>query len=135
MTDLIRAGGPRDRSDFERLLTERFPAIAAEIDDFERGLLHLEMAVFARATCRAIDSGDAGEVQAHVGFVDWLLSDARPDLENAIRVSYLENVFLDSEDPRYVSARAKLSKRLQTTLTELEEHWRRIAEWKSRQPM
>ena len=55
MAELIRASGLKDRDEFERLLAERFPAIAAEIDDVERGLLHLEMAVLARATCRAVD--------------------------------------------------------------------------------
>src|SRR5687768_17268322 len=112
MAELIRVGGFKDGSDFERLLVERFPAIAAEIDDFERGLLHLEMAVLARATCRGIDAGELDQVQAHIGFVDELLSDAGPDLENAVHVSYLENVFLGSENSRYVSARAMLSNRL-----------------------
>jgi hypothetical protein len=133
MAELIRAGGFKDRSDFERLLAERFPAIAAEIDDVEHGLLHLEMAVLARATCRAVEVSDSHQVQAHIRFVDELLSDAGPDLENAVYVSYLQNVFLGSEDPRYMSARAMLSERLQTALTELEEHWKKVAEWKTRQ--
>jgi len=48
-------------------------------------------------------------------------------------VSYLEDVFLGSEDPRYVSARSMLSKRLQIALTELEDHWEKLAEsWKAR---
>ena len=134
MGDLIRrAGDLKDRSDFERLLSERFPSIAAEVNDVERGLLHLEMAVLARATCRAVDVGDSHQIQAHIGFVDELLSDAGPDLENAIYVSYLENVFLSSKDPRYMSARAMLSKRLETALAKLEEHWKKIAEWNMRQ--
>ena len=133
MAELIRASGLKDRDDFERLLAERFPAIAAAIDDVERGLLHLEMAVLARATCRAVDLGDSPQFQDHIRFVDELLSDAGPDLENAIYISYLENVFLGSEDPRYLIARAMLSNRLQTALTELEEHWKKIAAWKARQ--
>ena len=91
------------------------------------------MAVLARATCRAVDIGDSHQVEAHIGFVDELLSDAGPDLENAICVSYLENVFLGAKDPRYMSARAMLSKRLRTALAELEDHWKKIAEWNKRQ--
>jgi hypothetical protein len=132
MAELTRAGSIKDRDDFERLLAERFPAIAAEIGDVERGLLHLEMAVLARATCRAVDLGDLRQVQAHIGFVDELFSDAGPDLENAVYVSYLENVFIRAEDRRYTLARTMLSNRLQTALTKLEEHWRKIAEWKGR---
>jgi hypothetical protein len=135
MAELIRSSGLKDGDDFERLLAERFPAIAAEIDDVERGLLHLEMAVLARATCRAVDRGDSQQVEDHICFVDELLSDAGPDLENAIYVSYLENVFLGSEDPRYLMARTMLSSRLQTALTELEEHWKKIAAWKALQDL
>jgi hypothetical protein len=133
MGELIRVGGLEGRSDFERRLAERFPSIAAEIDDFERGLLHMEMAVLAHATCKAIDAADWEQVQAHIGFVDELLSAADPDLENAVYVSYLENVFLSSEDPRYWSARSLLSERLQTALADLEAHWKKIAEWKAHQ--
>lgn len=133
MGEVIRTNGLKDRGGFERLLAERFPVIAAEIDDVERGLLHLEMAVLARATCRAIDIGDLHQVQAHIDFVDELLSDAGPDLENAIYVSYLENVFLGSKDARYTSARALLSNGLHTALSKLEEHWKKIAEWNMRQ--
>jgi hypothetical protein len=120
----------KDQRDFERLLAERFPAIAADIDDVERGLLHLEMGLLARATCRAIDSANLQEVQAHLDFVDELFSDAASDLENAVYVSYLENVFLGSEDSRYLSARGMLSKRLQNALIELEDHWKKLSEWK-----
>lgn len=133
MAELIRVGGLKDRGDFERMLGEQFPAVAAEIDDCERGLLHLEMAVLARATCRAIDTGDLHEVQAQIRFVDELFSEAGPDLENAVYVSYLENVFLGSDNLRYVSAREMLSKRLQTALADLEEHWKKIGKWKTRQ--
>jgi hypothetical protein len=135
MRELVRASGLKDQGYFERLLTERFPAIAAEIDEFERGELHGELAVLARATSRAIEVGDSHQVQAHSGFVDELFSGAASDLENAVYVSYLENVFLGSVDPRYVSARAMLSERLQIALTELEDHWAKVAEWKAHQEM
>jgi hypothetical protein len=128
MGELIRASGLKDQAYFERLLAERFPAIAAEINEYERGLLHPEMGVLARSTRKAIELGDSQELEAHLRFVDDVFSDAASDLENAVYVSYLENVFLWSEDPRYVSARSMLSKRLQFALTELEDHWEKLAE-------
>ncbi|MGJ5820107.1 DUF7674 family protein [Paludibaculum fermentans] len=126
MGDLVPYQGNDGRSQFERLLELRFPAIAAEIDDCERGLLHSEMAVFARGTCAAIEGGDFEQMQAHLDFVDELFGSAAPDLENAICVSYLENVFLGSETERYTAARRMLSDRLRTALGELEDHWRKI---------
>jgi hypothetical protein len=50
--------GVVDHVEFLRRLQERFPEVAAEIDDIERGLLHLEMAVFARATSVAVEARD-----------------------------------------------------------------------------
>ena len=50
-------------------------------------------------------------------------------LENAIYVSYLENVFLGRDDERCRSARSGLSGRLAAALVSLEEHWKNIAEW------
>jgi hypothetical protein len=135
MAELNRAGGVKDRDDFVRLLSVRFPEVAAEIGDTERGLLHLEMAALARATCPAIDVSDFERVQDHFGFVDELLSDADPALANAVYVSYLENVFLGQTDPRFVLAQTMLSQCLQTALTDLKEDFERIAEWKARQDL
>lgn len=126
MGDLVPYEGNDGRSQFERLLDLRFPAIAAEISDCERGLLQCEMAVFARGTRAAIERGDFEQTQAHLDFVDELFGSAPPDLENAIYVSYLESVFLGPETERYIAARRMLSQRLRTALGELEDHWRRI---------
>ena len=105
MTDFVHGDGAEGQRHFEELLTHCFPGIAGEINEIERGLLHLEMAAFARATCAAIDNKDFKEVGAHLEFIDELFYDAAPDLENAIYVSYLENVFLGHDDERYRSAR------------------------------
>jgi hypothetical protein len=126
VSDFVLLGDPCDPTDFERRLSARFPEVAAQIDDFERDSLHLEMAVFARATSTAISLGDFPQVRAHLCFVDELFSAAGSGLENAIYVSYLENIFLGSEDARVASARAMLSERLAAALVELEEHWRAI---------
>jgi hypothetical protein len=128
MCDFVRVGGFKGREDFERVLAERFPSISADINDVERDLLHLEMAVFARATCKAIESDDLKQVQEHLNFADELLADSGPELENAVYVSYLENVFLGADDPRYQSVREMLSQRLKNALSELEAHWKKIGE-------
>jgi hypothetical protein len=127
MGDFIHHDGEEGRRRFAELLANRFPSISAQIYETERGLLHLEMAAFARAACAAIENGDLQEVTAHLAFVDELFQDT--DLENAIYVSYLENVFLGRDEERYRSARSELSGRLQAALVDLEEHWKKISEW------
>jgi hypothetical protein len=84
--------GSVDRNRFIALLTERFPEIAAEIDDCSKGLLHLEMATLGRATQAAIDSQDEEVVRRHFRFIDEVFRDASPDVENAVNVSYLEHL-------------------------------------------
>jgi hypothetical protein len=124
--DPIQHDGLDDRATFERRLAERFPAIAEEVTDIDRGILHLEMAAFARATCRAIEQDVPGEVRTHFEFIDELFSNATPDLEDAIYVSYFKNVFLDRSGDPYLSVRGRLSPELQKALIELEAHWEQI---------
>ena len=93
----------------------------------------MEMGVFSRATCAAIDNGDFRELAAHLAFIDELFRNAPPDLENAIYVSYLEDVFLAHGDERYRSARSALSGRLRAALGDLEGHWKKITEWSQKQ--
>jgi hypothetical protein len=124
------SGGSKDRSCFEEALAARFPAIAGEISDIERGLLHLEMGVFAQATCAAIDRGDSEEIAAHFSFIAALFAEAALDLKNAIYVSYLETVFLGRDEERYRVARCAMSDSLRAALAELEEYFKEIADWR-----
>ena len=43
MVDFVHHDGDEGRRRFEELLAKRFPSIEAQIDEIERGLLHLEM--------------------------------------------------------------------------------------------
>ena len=81
-----------DHLRFVTLLTERFPEVTASIDDCSKGLLHLEIATFARTTQAAIDRHDKAMVRAQFQFIDEVFRDAAPDLANAVNVSYLENL-------------------------------------------
>src|SRR5262245_47947123 len=81
------------------------------------------MAALARATCRAIEDGDQHTVQRHFEFIDNVFSNAAPDVENAVYVSYLEDVLLWEQRPPYLKARAALPSRLATALLELEKHF------------
>lgn len=127
MTDIVAKTGLTDHAAFQRLLVSLLPDVAAEIGDEERALLHMEMSVVARATCRAIENGDKDTIRRHFEFVDSVLSNAAPDVENAVYVSYLENVFLGEEKTAFLMARSTLPSRLSAALSDLEAHWRRIS--------
>jgi hypothetical protein len=126
MADLIRHNGTKDQSYFEERLAVRFPAIAEALTEIERGLLHVEMGAFARATRTAIEGGNLGEFTSHLAFIDELLDGADSDLANAIYVSYLESVFLGRDDAPYCQARSALSDRLRAALAEMQEGWNKF---------
>lgn len=111
-----------DHSRFITLLTERFPVIAASIDDCSRSLLHPEMAAVARATQAAIDDQDTATVRTHFQFIDEVFRNAVPEVENAIIVSYLENLRFEDRKAVRIKARELLTPRLQQALAGLEEH-------------
>jgi hypothetical protein len=56
-----------------------------------------------------------------------VLLSAASDVENAVHVSYLENVFLGEERPAFLAAREQLPPRLARGLMELEQHFERLA--------
>ena len=115
-----------DRDRFMTLLTERYPHIAASIDDCSQGLLHLEMATMARATQAAIDGQDRDTVRRHFQFIDEIFRQATPEVENAINVSYLENLRFEGRKAEPTKARDLLTPRLQQALTDLEEYLARL---------
>jgi hypothetical protein len=89
-------------------------------------LLHLEMGAFSAATQAAIDDQDVDTVRAHFQFIDEVFCDAAPDVENAVYVSYLENLRFEGRKASPTKARQLLTPRLQRALTELEDYLARI---------
>jgi hypothetical protein len=79
-----------DHPRFVALLTERFPEVAADIDECARELLHLEMGTLARATQAAISKEDIPAVKQHFAFIGEVFRLATPEVKNAVFVSYLE---------------------------------------------
>src|SRR5688572_20243517 len=102
-----------DHERFVAMLAERFPAIAADIDTCSRGLLHLEMGAFARATQAAISAENVSTVREHFTFIDDVYRQATPDVKNAVHVSYLESLGFNGRHGRRIKAREMLSPQLQ----------------------
>ncbi len=115
-----------DHSRFIILLNKRFPEVAANVDECSQGLLHLEMATLARATQAAIDEQDKTTILSHFKFIDEVFRDAAPDVENAVNVSYLENLRFEGRRAGPTKARELLTPRLKRALAELEEYLERL---------
>lgn len=118
--------GKIDREGFVARLNQQFPKIAAQIDECAQGLLHLEMATLGRATQAAIDAQDKETVKQHFRFIDEVFRDAAPDVENAVVVSYVENLRFKGRKAGPTDARAILPPKLEHALRELEAHLAKI---------
>lgn len=111
-----------DRDEFVAMMTERYPAIAAEIDDCARGLLHLEMGALAHAAQAAISDEDTASVREHLRFIDEVYRRATPEVKNAVHVSYLECLSFDGKHGKRINSRAMLSPALKAALRGLETY-------------
>ena len=115
-----------DHRRFIELLTGRFPEVAASIDDCDEGLLHLEMATLARATQAAIDAREWKTVRRHFAFVDEAFRAADEYVENAVYVSYLENLS-DGGLKAGAEARGKLPPALAQALVDYEAYMEELS--------
>ena len=113
---------PIDRDRFVAMLTERYPAIAADIDECARGILHLEMGTLARATQVAISDENKAAVREYFAFISEVFRQATPDVKNAVFVSFLECLSFDGRHGKRIGAREMLSPQLQAGLRGLEEY-------------
>jgi len=118
--------GNFDRDKFIAMLKEHWPDVFADIDDGSAGLLHLEMATLARAVQAAISAEDTPLVKKHFKFIDDIFRQSTPEDENAINVSYLENLDFDGRHAKRIKARELLSPQLHVALRELEDYLAQI---------
>lgn len=91
-----------NREDVVKELLKQFPSIEAELtDDTWTGLLHLEIACFARYTQFQIDNNNKDELRRCFQAAHKFLHDGDKEVRNAIYVSYLEHLdFKDGKKPR-----------------------------------
>lgn len=113
---------PIDRDRFVAMLTERYPAVAADIDECARGLLHLEVGTLARATQTAISSEDKAAVRSYFAFIGEVFRLATPEVKSAVFVSFLECLSFDGRHGNRIGAREMLSPQLQAGLRGLERY-------------
>jgi hypothetical protein len=119
-----RSLGTINHLEFLELLTGEFPELTHQIRDKD-GLLHLEVAAFRRATEDAMDAGNLWTVEKHFRFVARVLADASPDVENALSVSYLEDLALGECTPaRHRAVKDRMPRKLRDDMIGINSKWR-----------
>jgi hypothetical protein len=117
-----------DKDKFVQLALAEFPQLREEFAEVD-GLLHLQMAALSRLAQTAIDRNDLDLLVRCYVFLAEVLKSATSDVENAIYVSFLENLDFESS-PYGAEAKRLLPLALQKALVELDEHWENMRKWK-----
>lgn len=86
-----------DHKKFIQELKNEFPLLVDELNDhIWKGLLHLEMAVFARYVQRLVDEHNYNETKKCFFFINRISKDCTDDVDNAIGVSFFEHLDLEN---------------------------------------
>ena len=112
-----------DHSRFASHLALYFPEAASRIDEADFGILHLEVGVLKLETRDAIAKRNWNAVRDHYLFISMIMEDAGAELRNAVKVSYLGNLFYGEVSLNYAKARSMLPRNLAAALGAVEEHY------------
>lgn len=112
------------RADFIHHITLHMPEVSARIEEDDFGVLHLEMGAMKLATRDAILRYEFHTVRRHFSFIGYLLEHANKELHDAIRVSYLEGLFVGEMLPEFRNARSLLTANLEDVLQKAELRYR-----------
>lgn len=108
------------RADFMKQITLFLPEVAARIEESDFGILHLEMGAMKLASADAIANRDFAKVRRYLFLIAELFDRADAELYDAIRISYLEGLFLDECSNAYQEARSMLSRPMENVLRQAE---------------
>lgn len=108
-------------SDFMQLLALHLPEVAEHVDESDFGYIHLEVGVLKLASRSAILSRNMSDMLRHLILVRDLLGRADQTLHDALRVSYLEALFLGESGAETIAARGMLPRVMEDMLRKAEE--------------
>lgn len=108
------------RSDFMKQVTLFLPEVAALIEESDFGIVHLEVGAMRLATRNAIAGCDFACVHRYLLMIADLFDRADAELYDAIRISFLEALFLDESSSPYMEARNMLSRPMENALRQAE---------------
>ncbi len=110
-----------------RFIESRFPSLADDLhNEIADGLLHVQMGVFARLAQSAIDSGNEVLWNKITDTFTCLWEDCAPGVENALNVSFLEQLNFDSGKGKRAWAYHKMSDTMRKAFDEMEAYNRKI---------
>ncbi len=110
---------------FIKAVTSLFPEVVASIDEFEDGLLHLEVAAFRQCVENAIDNGRMWDVERYCRFIADQYANADDALENAIGISFIEDFALgEITDLGREAVRERMPKILRDEIIAINDCWR-----------
>jgi hypothetical protein len=114
-----------DRESFIGAIAVRFPEVAATFNEYENGLLHLEVAAFRRCVEDAMDNGRLWDVERYCRFIANSLANADDALDNAIGVPFIEDFALgDFTEQRRTAIRERMPKELRDEIVAINDQWR-----------
>lgn len=108
------------RTDFMKLVTLYLPEVAVRIEESDFGIVHLEMGAMKLATKEAFARSDFATVRKHLFLIADLFDRADAELYEAIRISYLEALFLGDTSAAHIVARGMLSNAMENALRQAE---------------
>ncbi len=108
------------RADFMKQVTLFLPEVSARIEESDFGYVHLEVGAMKLATQEAFARSDFTTVRRHLSLIADLFDRADGELYDAIRISYLEALFLDEVSAAHIMARGMLSKGMENALRQAE---------------
>jgi len=109
-----------NRIDFLKQITLYLPEVTTHIDEHEFGKVHLEVGAVLVATQRAIAERDLATVRKHLILISDLFDRANAELYEAVRVFYLEALFLGQTSAAHMEARSLLPRTMEHVLRQAE---------------
>ena len=108
------------RTDFMKQVTLYLPEVSERIEESDFGIVHLEVGAMKLATQNAIANRDFSSVRKHLLLIAEIFDRADAELYDAIRISYLEGIFLDEISSAHMEARSMLSRPMENVLRQAE---------------
>ncbi len=109
-------------ADFIQQVMVHLPAVATFIDESDIGIVHLEVGAMKLATLDAFARSDFTTARKHFSLIADLFNRAEATLYDAIRISYLEALFLGEVSAVHFVARKMLPEQLANALMQSELH-------------
>lgn len=111
-------------AEFIQLMVEQFPAVAEDaLDEEWTDLIHLQVGCLARYANECVSTNDLPEFNRILQFVDHLLPKVDSALDNALYVSFIENLHLDGSLPTRRAARALLPAHFREFYVGIQQFW------------